>query len=660
MSKLWKLLTGSDKYEYGAAKSLPSAPIYDLKGHVAHVRALYEAHPNRAPEAKQKLTDECLAAIEHGMGRPIDDALRGFVENNIFELLIYGKAAWTNEYEAPEHRELLQNEQAALTDPNRTEKVQLVIVDLFATLFSNLPTLEGTSLLTVPLHTITKNYVGLVSYIIQQLNEGLFPTLSSFIMENVYRITGTEKGSGKTLKTPADVDDPTEFLRNTPFYDLFTTQVPFAIPQKTWASHGIILAPPNHGKTQLLGSLIADFLHRPDAPGLFVLDPHGDLFTLLSHRVDASRLVTLDPDTSPPPLNFLDFGTSTEAQTLQTFSYLMSSLSGGLSDKQSGVVPYLLKLLRLIPDASLETLRLVVDEKVKRPELSQFAFAIAKLPLVDQGFFHNQFYHSSMDPTKQALGAKLYAAMASDTFREMFGAKTNSVNFDQLIADRKVVLVKGGRESLGDEGMEIFLQFIIAQYYAAGRRREKIPESDRHLCIMIVDEAHTVLKSPVISKILVELRKYGCGFLAATQVLDQIAHEVKASVYGATAIKIAGPVSSASGDAGQLSKDMYCSEQFILSMKAVERSHADWAFYVRGLTDKATRVRVPYGALERLPVAGAASAHGRIVHEPIVPQTHEGPSKPEPHAHKADPPIIPGDDPSKAVPSDWVTKSKQP
>src|SRR5207249_7438909 len=113
-------------------------------------------------------------------------------------------------------------------------------------------------------------------------------------------------------------------------------------------------------------------------------------------RIDPGRLVILDPDANPPALNFFDFGTSTQAETLQTFSYLMSSLSGGLSDKQGAIVPYLLKLLRKIPDASLETLRLIVDEKVKGAQHSAFAEYIASLPNVDQGFFHSQFYTARM------------------------------------------------------------------------------------------------------------------------------------------------------------------------------------------------------------------------------------------------------------------------
>lgn len=421
----------------------------------------------------------------------------------------------------------------------------------------------------------------------------------------------------KAVPAPQERKEPPEeliklYFAGTPILPLFYAQVPFTIPRKTFASHGIILAPPNHGKTQLLGSLIASFLASDNPPGLFVLDPHGDLFTTLRSRVPASRLVCLDPDTQPPALNFLDFGSSTEAQTLQTFSYLMSSLSGGLSDKQGAIVPYLLKLLRKIPNASLETLRQIVDEKVKGVEKSQFASIIATLPAVDQGFFHNQFYNSRMQETKDAIGWKLYSALSSDAFRQMFSAKTNSFDADAAMRDRKVVLVKGARGALGDVGMQVFLQFIVAQFMAAALRREQLPPAARQLCLLFADEAHHIFNSQT-ANILTECRKYGLGFIAATQVVQQIPDDVKAAIYGATAIKIAGPVSH--NDAQILSREMYTSSDFIRSMESVEGSHANWAISVAP-SKKALKVRVPYGALERLPKLNIRS----FGHSPRIPQ----------------------------------------
>lgn len=466
--------------------------------------------------------------------------------------------------------------------------------------------------------------------------------------ENAYhKVTNLSRRS-TYIPPPTEIDEEPQdlikiYLSGTPFYDFFMyTQVPFQIPGKTWSSHGLVLAPSGHGKTQLLGSLISGFLTDDDSPGLFVLDPHGDLYNTLRERVSSERLVTLDPDTNPPPLNFLDFGNATEAATLQTFSYLMSSLSGGLTEKQSAITPYLLKLLRKVSElegyASIETLRLIVDEKVKRPEQSAFSKAIAQLPMVDQGFFNSTWFHSSMEQTKQAVAWKLYAALSSDAFREMFaGERTIQIDFDRLVAERKVVVVKGGRAALGTDGMRVFLQFIVAQYYSAALRRiDALPERDRHLNLFICDEASHILTTPIIADMLFEMRKAGCGLLAATQVWEQVATPVKAAVLGNTAIKIVGPVQH--NDASVLSREMYCDIDFIRGMQRYDgQPFAHWAMYVAGMTQQAARVTVPFGKLERME---RINPRGQSAYEFPKQEgdTHKrvSPSQPgKPGAHKA-------------------------
>jgi hypothetical protein len=230
----------------------------------------------------------------------------------------------------------------------------------------------------------------------------LIPDIRRQLLSNECEMNGLSSYERRRTRVPESYerDEPPDklswlYFHDTPFIKLFNIRIPFRIstehtPDKPskWASHAVALGPSGAGKTQLLQCFCADFL-KEDI-GFFFLDPHGDAFHKLTQRVEQSRLIVLDPDTNPPALNFLDFSGSTEAQTLQTFSYLMSSLSGGMSEKGGALVPYLLKLLRKVPQASLETLRLIVDEKVKRPEQSQFASAVAALPAVDQGFFHTQ------------------------------------------------------------------------------------------------------------------------------------------------------------------------------------------------------------------------------------------------------------------------------
>jgi hypothetical protein len=115
------------------------------------------------------------------------------------------------------------------------------------------------------------------------------------------------------------------------------------------------------------------------------------------------------------------------------------------------------------------------------------------------------------------------------------------------------------------------------------------------------------------------LRKVSCGFLGATQVWEQVATEVKAAVLGNTAIKIVGPVQH--NDASVLSREMYCSIDFIRGMQRQgDEPFAPWAFYVNGMMKKAARVVVPFGVLEKMPKVDPSYAELRSL---IAEADHE-------------------------------------
>jgi hypothetical protein len=266
---------------------------------------------------------------------------------------------------------------------------------------------------------------------------------------------------------------------------VLTAPVPFRIPSETFASHGIIIAPPGHGKTQLLSTFIARFLPDPDV-GLVVLDPHGDLFNALKDKVPRDRLIVLDPSSDPPPLNVFDFGNATEVQILQTFSYLMSALTGGMSEKQAAILPYLLRLIRAIPGATVETLLQLVTERLGKNETSRFMPAIRTLPQLDQDFFVSQFF-GKMQETKDAIAWKLAAALSYDAFRKMFATPRNTFDAFKAMQERKIVLVKGSESVLGEYGLPVFLQFVVAQFFLAALRRDVLAEQERSLFLLFAD-----------------------------------------------------------------------------------------------------------------------------------------------------------------------------
>ena len=636
-AQLWRHLPSSHP---PPSSALPGTPSYDLKGHVAYVQKLWRSYPLHTEHACEEHTTKLLReAFTPRAPWMIGGALLRLVRELYTDNDLYLPREPTLEY--PPYLKRLQTRLSSLRFIEEADRVTLRFL---RTLIDNLPAsaFEDARDLTdeqsLPLSTLLPHlstfpdFILSVFYLPDIEDEPIFYSLKSTLLNNMIRASGFDPSTydGKRpLKAlndyPGTADAKvTAYLADTPFLGILADHIPFTIPEATYRKHGIILAPPGHGKTQLLGTLIARFLGT--STPLIVLDPHGDLFENLRQRVDPSRLILLDPDTNPPALNFLDFGNASQVEILQTFTYLMSSLSGGLSDKQGAVVPYLLKLLQKIPNASIETLRLLVDEKVKKPSDSQFYDKIKSLDVVDQGFFEHQFYSGRMQETKDAIGWKLYAALTSDAFREMFSAPKNEFDASAAIRGKKIVLVKGSERTLGETGLPVFLQFIVSQFFLAALKRAVIPEKDRHLAVIFADEASHIFNHQT-TRILTECRKYGLGFLAATQLVEQIPTEVKAAVYGATAIKIAGPVSHT--DAQLLAREMHATGDFIRSLKAVERSHAEFAFYVSGLTDKAVKVTVPYGTLEALP---------RINTAPYVPKPKA--AKPE----TLSPPSPPDDD----------------
>ena len=266
-----------------------------------------------------------------------------------------------------------------------------------------------------------------------------------------------------------------------PFATLLAMPVPFVIPLKTWASHGVAFAPPNHGKSQLLSTVSKMFLDQPDPPGLIFLDPHGDVFKKLlrldvfhpQHGRLKDRLVIFDAAdevNGPPKMNFLDTSNSSAIGAKSAFKFLMASLSAEWSPKQEAVAGYIFKLLQRIDGASIDTLRQLLDDKARSATASAFAAAIQALPEFDRDYFVNQFFDARMAETKTAMGWKIYAALDNETFRAMFSATHNSFNAYSIMQDKKICLVNGSQKTLGTDGMAVFLQFIVAQFGAPPER----------------------------------------------------------------------------------------------------------------------------------------------------------------------------------------------
>ena len=152
-----------------------------------------------------------------------------------------------------------------------------------------------------------------------------------------------------------------------------------------------MLAGTGYGKTQLLQKLILSGLEENN--GFMVIDSQGDLIRKIrsleifnpetgSHK---DKLIVIDPEDVefPPCLNMFDLGFADDVSALQKerqinktidlYTYMFGALFGSeLTEKQGVIFRYIARLIFEIPNANVQTLRvLITDGKKYQPYMNR-------------------------------------------------------------------------------------------------------------------------------------------------------------------------------------------------------------------------------------------------------------------------------------------------
>ncbi len=656
-----------------------NGPAYSLENHIKHIKALHEKYEFNS---EKFCTEHTLAVVDTiCKGHPLAPQLAECIQKIFEQEDIYC-------YYPPTLRdkEWLQKKQTEIGSSDRAWAATETIVPLFEAVFKQLPeiTLQRNAP-TVPLYVLTKHYPDIVNAIITFIGSSkyagndTFATTTRQLTDNAQRTSGIDPKKPGTRKVtlPQEYDgDVTEaYLWGTPFYDFFQTPLPFVIDRKIYAEHGAMFARTGHGKSQTLRAIVASFLQEEDPPALFIMDSLGSLIDGMADlEVFAGRLkdrlVIIDPSKPEhlPALNFF------QLQSDDLCFYLFKAIDQSFTQRQSTMISYLMEFMRTIPNANLLTLIQVCEARD-----NPFPNALANLSPFAQSFFANQFFAKKPDQlvqqTKSQIAARIYTLARMPKFNEMFSG-TSGQTFDpfRCMQEKKICLINTDARptrlgGLG-EASAVFGRFILAQCLDAARGR---PKDQRHLALLIVDEAKAYMDDQT-ALILSDARQFGLGMFLATQFPHQLEEGVRREINTNTSIKFMGPVEYAV--ASQYARDMFTRPEFIMGMKAYDRSHAEWAAYVANLTDKAVRLSVKYGAIEAMPKAlhpgqttkPATSTENTTNTRMLPPQTQKGPEKSEPPlgdkpevvplaSHESrDTPSIADDDPSTPKPGGWKTR----
>lgn len=441
------------------------------------------------------------------------------------------------------------------------------------------------------------------------------------------------------------------YLQGTPFFEFFHHLLPFAIPFPARFEHTHVVGGTGHGKTQLLQFLINHDLVRAmeDNRSVVVLDSQGDLIRTISRLAYfnpraaeslSERFVLVDPNDVEHPvcLNMFDFNRDRLSgyapvdrekilnATVELYEYFFGALLGAeLTQRQGLIFRYLARLLIEIPDATIHTLRELMEDG------DRFRPYMEKLTGTARSFYATRFFDRQFNETKKQILTRLWGVMSNTSLERMFSHPNNKVDIFELLNEGKIILINTAKDLLGQEGSAIFGRFFIALIAQAAVQRAALPPHERRSSFVYIDEAQDYFDEN-ISNLLHQARKYRVGLIFAHQNLDQLGAGLRSSVLASTSIKFAGGVSAK--DANVLDSELRCTAEFLMSQKK-GRDYTEFACHVRNFTAKALSVHIPLGYVESLPTMNVSEQ--RLLLE-------------ENRALYSAPPVIPADVPFAAPP----------
>ena len=273
--------------------------------------------------------------------------------------------------------------------------------------------------------------------------------------------------------------------------------------------------------------------------GVAVIDPHGaDIDELLQEippeRIEDVILFDAADTERPLGINLLEAQTDEEKNMIiNAFIALLYKLYD--PNKQGIMGPLLERAIRNVmltamvdPEATMvDVLRLFIDESYSKKFLDKLTD-----PLVRR-YWTDEMAKTTSSRKGETMGyfvSKFDRITTDKTMRNIIGQPKSSFNFDQVMAEKKILLVDLAKGKLGEENSNFIGLLFVPRILAAALRRHKLQGDFPHF-FLYVDEFQN-FATPDFATILSEARKYRLDLVVAHQFIQQLEDDIKDSVFG--------------------------------------------------------------------------------------------------------------------------------
>jgi hypothetical protein len=344
-----------------------------------------------------------------------------------------------------------------------------------------------------------------------------------------------QKRQARSLQIPPDLAPLFETFPAAGYSEHGGYRLPFAFIPQFFSVHTLIGGKSGEGKSTAIELIAREAMEES---GLVLIDPHGDLCDHLLSQVPLERMDDVvvidlaDPDTVIG-LNPLDvtLGRSrdkTVADLIKTFSHIWPEAWG----------PRMENAFEMALRTLFEANRVLVERHPYDGAAMQYTLLDVISVLTNEGFTDTLLqeitddylprwwkeYLFPMSPAQQrdvivpvlSKAAKFESMLA----RRIVGQSVSTLNLSDIIAERKILLVKLAKGVVGADIAALVGATLLNLLQVALEEQGNSAEAKRVRLPIILDEFQTL--PGVDYAALAELRKYGATFILATQSLQYL------------------------------------------------------------------------------------------------------------------------------------------
>jgi len=295
--------------------------------------------------------------------------------------------------------------------------------------------------------------------------------------------------------------------------------------------HTFIIGQTGTGKSTLMERMILQDIRA--GRGLGVIDPHGDMVDAILGRIPAGRmddviLFDLLDRKRPMGFNMIQWRTLEERDLIIDELFLAldhlynMDIAGGpmFESHFRGMFKLLMgeePRADFVP--TLLEFRLCYQSEEFRNWLKRHTRDATVLELVTE--LERTLGECSLANVSPYVTSKLSRFTNDTTLMRIVGQEKSSFDFDEVMQNGKILLMKLGRGRFGATVSALLANQIVARFKIAAMKRGQMKPKERRDFFLYVDECHNLPRENFM-ELLSEARKFRMGLILATQHAAQL------------------------------------------------------------------------------------------------------------------------------------------